>query len=91
MAKASAVIKQSPEVISRSGPFGVVILAPRDIEPRLLEGSARLVWDLLSDWSTREDIAESLAKLFGEDHGVISHDIEIVIEELIATEAVVVS
>ena len=91
MAKASAVIKQSPEVISRSGPFGVVILAPREIEPRLLEGSARLVWDLLSDWSTREDIAESLAKLFGEDHGVISRDIEMVIEELIATEAVVVS
>ena len=91
MATASAFIKQSPEVISRSGPFGVVILAPRDIEPRLLEGSARLVWDLLSDWSTREDIAESLAKLFGEDHGVISRDIEMVIEELIATEAVVVS
>lgn len=91
MAKASAVIKQSPTVISRSGPFGVVILAPKDLEPRLLEGSACLVWDLLSDWSTREDIAESLAKLFGEDHGVISRDIEMVIDELIATEAVVVS
>ena len=59
--------------------------------PPLPSLSARLVWDLLSDWSTREDIAESLAKLFGEDHGVISRDIEMVIEELIATEAVVVS
>ncbi|MEI6570156.1 MAG: PqqD family protein [Actinomycetes bacterium] len=91
MAKASAVIKQSPEVISRAGPFGVVILAPRDLEPRLLEGSARLVWDLLSDWSTTQNIAESLAELFGADHGVVSRDVEMVINELIATEAVVVS
>lgn len=91
MAKASAVIKQSPEVISRAGPFGVVILAPRDIEPRLLEGSARLVWDLLSDWSTTENISESLAELFGADHEVVARDVEMVINELIATEAVVVS
>jgi hypothetical protein len=91
VAKASAVIKQSPEVISRAGPFGVVILAPRDLEPRLLEGSARLVWDLLSDWSTSEAVSLSLAELFGADHEVISHDVEMVINELIATEAVVVS
>ena len=91
MAKASAAIKQSPEVISRSGPFGVVILGPRDLEPRLLEGSAREVWDLLSDWSTREDISQSLAQLFGADLEVVSRDVEILIDELIATEALVVS
>ncbi len=91
MAKASAVIKQSPEVISRTGPFGVVILAPGDLEPRLLEGSACFVWDLLSDWSTGEDISQSLAQLFEADLEVVSRDVEILIDELIATEALVVS
>ena len=91
MAKASAVIKQSPKVISRSGPFGVVILAPRDLEPRLLEGSACFVWDLLSDWSSKEAISQSLAELFGADLEVVSRDVEILIDELIATEALVVS
>jgi len=91
VAKASAAIKQSPEVISRSGPFGVVIFGPRDLEPRLLEGSAREVWDLLSDWSTREAVSLSLAELFGADLGVVSRDVEILINDLIATEAVVTS
>jgi hypothetical protein len=91
VAKASPVIKQSPEVISRSGPFGVVILAPSDLEPRLLEGSASLVWGLLSEGSTKEAISQILAESFGADLEVVSRDVEILLNELIATEAVVVS
>ena len=68
-----------------------MILAPRDLEPRLLEGSACFVWDLLSDWSSKEAISQSLAELFGADLEVVSRDVEILIDELIATEALVVS
>lgn len=91
MAHASASIKQSHEVITRSGPFGVVILAPSDLEPRLLEGSARFVWELLSDWSTPAAISTRLAEMFGEDLVVVSRDVDVLIDELIATNAVVVS
>ncbi|CAB4948961.1 unannotated protein [freshwater metagenome] len=91
MAKASAVIKQSPEVISRSGPFGVVILSKNDLEPLLLEGSACFVWELLAEWSTAASISQQLADSFGEDLANLSRDVELLIEELIATNAVVVS
>ena len=64
----------------RAGPFGVVLLAPRDAEPRALAGSAVAVWEALAEPVSRDDLVADLAAAFRADPATVAADVPPLLE-----------
>jgi hypothetical protein len=85
----SPFLVRSPATLRRDGPFGVVLLAPRDAEPRALAGSAVVVWEALAEPVSRGDLVADLAAAFGADPATVAADVAPLLDALLASGAVV--
>ncbi|MFM7061258.1 MAG: PqqD family protein [Actinomycetes bacterium] len=85
----SVRIVRAPAVLWRSGPFGRVILAPGDAEPRACSGTAAAVWDALAEPVTLEELAADLAEAFVTDVATVTADLGPLIDGWRASGAVV--
>ena len=85
----SPLLVRSPATLRRAGPFGIVLLAPRDAEPRALAGSADAVWESLAEPVSRDDLVADLAVAFGADPAIVAADVAPLLDALLASGAVV--
>ena len=85
----SPLLVRSPATLRRDGPFGVVLLAPGDEEPRALAGSAVAVWEALAETVSRDDLVADLAAAFGADPATVAADVAPLLDALLASGAVV--
>lgn len=88
MARSPRLVR-APATLWRSGPFGCLLLAPGDDEPRACSGTAAAVWDGLATPVTVEDLAADLAAAFDAEVATVTADIEPLLEAWRASGAVI--
>ncbi|MEP6626121.1 MAG: PqqD family protein [Acidimicrobiia bacterium] len=80
---------RNPELITRRGAFGVLVLAPHGDQPILLEGTGVNVWDALSEPKTEVELAGELARTFDVDVATVRADLRVALDRLETTSVVV--
>ncbi len=80
---------RNPDVLTRRGAFGVLLLAPTADQPLLLEGTGVDLWDALDRPRTGGDVAAELASVFDADPATVAADVRAALEELGAVDLVV--
>ena len=69
------MIARSPDVLTRTGAFGVVILAGGARLPVTLQGSGARLWHLLAIPRTESELVNELARHYGADPTMVAADI----------------
>jgi hypothetical protein len=73
----------------RATPGGrVVVLGARAGEPSSLSGPGVLVWSVLAEPCTLEQLTSRLASVYGADDEVVAHDVARLLESLVEIGAV---
>jgi hypothetical protein len=81
--------QRNERTLWRAGPDGsLVVLSPADRHPYVVEGSGAALWDALVEPGSIDEIATRLSASFGVARDVIARDIEPVLSELVAHDAV---
>jgi hypothetical protein len=70
-----ATWQQDRRVLSRRSGDRVVLLAPGQDAPLLLEGSGAVVWELLADPIDEEELGALVADSFGMPTGAVEADL----------------
>jgi len=80
---------RNPDVMTRSGAFGVLVLAPNGDRPLLLEGTGINLWRALSAPKSAAQLAADLADQYGVEITVVEPDVHEALEQLRAGAIVV--
>jgi hypothetical protein len=72
-----------PEVLWRRTLERVVVLAPGDTEPRMLEPPGDVIWDLLATPSSVDGLVTELVETFAAPADVVRPDVERFLDELV--------
>jgi hypothetical protein len=83
MVTADAVVGRSSGVLWRTGPFGVVLLAPAMDRPVVVAGSGAALWESLVVARPARDVVAELSARFGVDPVTVEHDVMPVLEHLV--------
>jgi hypothetical protein len=75
-------IRRHPGVLWRRSLDAVVLLPPGNAESYTLGGTGPVIWELLGDWRSEEDLVASLAEMFGADPAVVGRDLAPVLAAL---------
>ena len=80
---------RNPELLTRSGAFGVLVLAASGSRPLLLEGTAVDLWLAVGRPKTDGQLVAELADRYGVEIGLVETDVHSALEQLRAAEIVV--
>ncbi len=83
-------VRRHPEVLVRRDLGGTLLLTPQRDEPLLLEGIGALIWDLLNEPTTAQQLACDLAEGFGRPENDVARDINVLLEHLMIVGALCV-
>ncbi|HZJ26333.1 MAG TPA: PqqD family protein [Acidimicrobiia bacterium] len=75
----------SEDVLTRSGPFGVVLLGRQSSEPVTLTRTGPAVWDLLAHPRSLDDLTEALAERHEGSRSDVRRDVASFLDELART------
>jgi hypothetical protein len=87
MLTAESPVVRSPRVLWRAGAFGVVVLAPGQERPVVVDGSGVALWELLEHVRPFGDVVSALAARFGVDRTTVECDARPIVEALVALGA----
>jgi hypothetical protein len=79
---------RADDVLTREGPFGVVVLAAAAAAPCTLTGTGTEVWAALAEPCDRTGLAAELAARFDADPEVVVRDVAPVVDELLRIGAI---
>ncbi len=77
------VLARAPGVLWRRTLRGVLVAAPGEEEPLLVTAPGDVVWDLLEQPRTREELVDALARSFDAEPGRIESDLAPVLAALL--------
>lgn len=80
---------RSDRAITRWVPDGVLVLLLPDGEPDLVTGSGGLLWDLLGEPATLDQLATALARHFHHEQAAVADDLRRTLDDLAARSLVV--
>ncbi len=88
---AQSSLIRSEHVLFRSVLNGVLILGPGGVDPILISSPGDLIWELLSDEISLEDLIAQLASEYSAPESVVRADIEPTLRTLLEAKAIRVS
>lgn len=87
MTTAGERFRRRPGVLWRRSLDAVVLLPPDAAETYTMGGTGPVLWELLADWHTTEDLVTRLAELFDAQPDVVAADVAPVLADLQALGA----
>lgn len=82
MTTAGERIRRRPDVLWRRSLDAVVLLPPNAADTYTMAGTGPVLWELLTEWRTRDDLVSVLAELFDASPEVIEADLAPILREL---------
>jgi len=80
-------VRRRPGVLWRRSLDAVVILPPGTGDTVILAGTGPVLWELLADWRTADDLVDALARLFAAPADQVRADVEPLLADLAARGA----
>lgn len=89
MSSDALVYQRDPSTLWRDAPGGVLLLVPDGDEPVLLSSPGDVVWQLLAQPSTLDELVAILSRHFSAADDAVRADLETLVTDLCAMGAVV--
>ena len=83
-------VRRNPNVLVRRDLEGTLLLAPEQTEPFLLDRAGALIWGLLEEPCTVDDLVNDIAAGFAQQATDIAKDINVLLEHLMIVGALCV-
>jgi hypothetical protein len=82
-----SLVARDPRVLWRRSADRVVLLAPEAADPMVLDGVGAVVWELLGEPASADELIDLLAEHFERDDREVTQALEPFLAELSATGA----
>lgn len=82
-------LARAPGVLWRNTLGGVLISTAEDVDPMLCTSPTEVVWELLADPITMDDLCDRLAEMYHVPVAVVATDLSPMLDSLLAAGAVV--